>query len=261
MLLAKTSIYWSELASFANELASFANELWDFALYAGPPIINVLSATVLDQIRCATRIPPRLRDLEAETDISTINERAAEDMFFLLSQTETFEASDPRDKIFGLFTLIRSTDANTFQPDYGESISEVYKKAARAIMKSKRGIKLLARSSQVGYWDNSRYGLALQDSPASLPSWVPDFSIKPKPYFPINKGLNRILDDTQHHFLGDKLMVDGYNLGSINKPYEGENLEEDQWLDMAALHLSQIGVIKTPYVKANFPCSRSPFHH
>ncbi|KAL5313475.1 hypothetical protein ACEPPN_019208 [Leptodophora sp. 'Broadleaf-Isolate-01'] len=91
----------------------------------------------------------------------------------LVGMVEGFNATDPRDKIFALFSMadgIKSTLTNAFRelnPTYADSVAEIYTKATRSILSHESTLDLLCR----------RYDRSFDKTP-NLPSWVPDFVLR-----------------------------------------------------------------------------------
>ena len=86
----------------------------------------------------------------------------------LLTQCRYQQASDPRDKIYGLLGLANDGLSSLLNPDYNESVSSTYTRTAGAIIMHSKSLYLLSQARKV----------AKSDSPYSLPSWVPDWTTK-----------------------------------------------------------------------------------
>lgn len=85
----------------------------------------------------------------------------------VLFRHRILDATDPRDKIFGLSALTKSelTDVQALQPDYNVNTTELYIAVAKEIIRQSSNLNLLSvprRISGVG--------------PTNLPTWVPDWS-------------------------------------------------------------------------------------
>ncbi|OJD24416.1 hypothetical protein ACJ73_04225 [Blastomyces percursus] len=83
-----------------------------------------------------------------------------------LFDTWNFSATDPRDKIFGLYGLLNRTGQDKWRPDYHKSVEEVYAEAAKRIMLQSGELQMLSAAV-----DGS-----LRNIP-TLPSLVPDYSM------------------------------------------------------------------------------------
>ncbi|KAK2752525.1 hypothetical protein FQN55_006638 [Onygenales sp. PD_40] len=90
----------------------------------------------------------------------------------LVFDTWTFQATDPRDKIFGLYGLLnkgakgRGDTSGGWKVDYLKSVEEVYADATREIMRAAGELRMLS-----AVVDCSIKNIK------SLPSWVPDYSL------------------------------------------------------------------------------------
>jgi len=82
----------------------------------------------------------------------------------LLGTTFTFDATDPRDKIFTLLGLCsQPKDGTTFSVDYTRSVENIYSETARRLVQMD------------GYADIILYaGFPKQSGNIPLPSWVPN---------------------------------------------------------------------------------------
>lgn len=72
-------------------------------------------------------------------------------------------ATDPRDKVFALYSIFREYNISIPAPDYSKSISVVYTEAVAAIIKGSQSLLVLSMVN-----NNKRE--------PGLPSWVPDWS-------------------------------------------------------------------------------------
>lgn len=78
-------------------------------------------------IRERTRVPPRLR--EDVTELLTpevARKHLGEDLLYLLESTRHFKSTDPRDKVFALWALVRGTSDHRFKPEYSLTMQQVY---------------------------------------------------------------------------------------------------------------------------------------
>jgi hypothetical protein len=85
----------------------------------------------------------------------------------LLHDCRIFEATDPRDKVYGLLGIAPpDSEAISVEVDYCKSVEEVYEDLARVILSSSGNLDLLSVPQ-----GNSQLG-------ERLPSWAPDWSYK-----------------------------------------------------------------------------------
>jgi hypothetical protein len=92
----------------------------------------------------------------------------------LLDTLRDYEASDPRDKIYGSLGVT----GLDIVPDYSKSVKDVYVEAATALMKDQ--FELLLTLSGEADLDISA------TEPLDLPSWAPDWSCSAPGFFPLN---------------------------------------------------------------------------
>ncbi|KAI1421441.1 heterokaryon incompatibility protein-domain-containing protein [Xylaria sp. FL1777] len=99
------------------------------------------------------------------------------DILNLLQRARPLEASDPRDKIFGLLGVASGIDLDDqrFAIDYSEDCGSVYTRFARSIIDATRSYDIL---SHVGHGLIGDYGhLGYDTHRNGLPSWVPDWDL------------------------------------------------------------------------------------
>ncbi|KAK4446661.1 heterokaryon incompatibility protein 6 [Podospora aff. communis PSN243] len=84
----------------------------------------------------------------------------------LVQDTWTFQATDPRDKIYGLFGLMDAPTRNTWVVDYDMPVEEAYAFATMRVIHHSKSLTILS---------------CIQDASirkvATRPSWVPDFGV------------------------------------------------------------------------------------
>ncbi|KAK0648017.1 heterokaryon incompatibility protein-domain-containing protein [Cercophora newfieldiana] len=89
----------------------------------------------------------------------------------VLQRFHARQATDPRDKVFGLLGLMNSP---FLAPDYGLSCEEVFLAAAAAAITSSQNLEILASASSVSHVGGT------ESKGGSLPSWCPDWSARPR---------------------------------------------------------------------------------
>lgn len=72
------------------------------------------------------------------------------------------EATNAKDKVYGLLSVLRLININIPEPDYSKSVEIIYEEAALAIMRALKSLRLF------------KYACTGDRSP-KLPSWVPDW--------------------------------------------------------------------------------------
>lgn len=86
----------------------------------------------------------------------------------LLARSRRFQATDPRDKIYGLLGLASANSGEfVMKPDYTISVRDCYKRAALALITDSRSLEIF--NLPAWYFCTG----------SSLPSWVPDFQQSP----------------------------------------------------------------------------------
>ncbi|XDG08778.1 hypothetical protein ABKA04_008393 [Annulohypoxylon sp. FPYF3050] len=83
----------------------------------------------------------------------------------ILFRYRILDATDPRDKIFGLNALIRNELSEALRPDYNVDTTELYTTVAKEILNQSSDLNLLSVPRRLS-----------GDGPKSLPSWVPDWT-------------------------------------------------------------------------------------
>ena len=107
----------------------------------------------------------------------------------LLTQCRYQQASDPRDKMYGLLGLAHDSISSLLSPDYDEDVSVAYTRTAAAIITNSRSLYLLSQARKAATRDHTYVKLAKSlmlgsqarklaksRSVSSLPSWVPDWT-------------------------------------------------------------------------------------
>lgn len=123
--------------------------------------------------------------------LSTLNQRSQPQTYpesipfiHLLDVARSFEATDPRDKIYALLGLPAKKD-NFLVPDYTLSTCEVYTRTTRHLLNLGQNLLVL------GFVLHTPPGTPETGPPTpNLPSWVPDFASKelPFPFSNLNTG-------------------------------------------------------------------------
>ncbi len=123
----------------------------------------------LSQIHLATLIASWWREILifGRFKVHPSNERLINTTLLELAQSTTkFEATDPRDKIYGILGLL-SDEILPVQPDYNRTVSQVYMDAVFSDSEPKNQLKFLCMRGLESF----RSSWTLE-----LPSWVPDFT-------------------------------------------------------------------------------------
>ena len=96
-------------------------------------------------------------------EVQSSSSKRSKSLCDMLRDTKDFEASDPRDKIYGCLGLLEDEICSSLQPDYGIPTERVYLAATKHILKNE---------SSPFFSTFSFYSLSRR----SRPSWVPNFA-------------------------------------------------------------------------------------
>ncbi|KAK4168823.1 heterokaryon incompatibility protein-domain-containing protein [Cladorrhinum sp. PSN259] len=123
-------------------------------------------------------------------------------LLLALLSTKFAQATDPRDKIYGLFGLLESVERDELAPNYAKTMGEVYKDATASVLR-RNGDRLRYLTYPTIPWSAS----------ASTPSWVWDLSYSTKHYaFSLSGALIGSNEKRPDHILtienGDVLTTD-----------------------------------------------------
>ena len=170
---------WSDLAQLVDRRLAGRN-ISDSRFKA---LVNLVS------VRQRTWTPPRLRFEEREPLTADVTRSyLGKDLYYLLDLTRDFHASDPRDKVFALWTLARGTYSHRLTPDYSKSMPDAYTAATLEGIQETDGLEILSRR-----WNSP--------SP-DLPSWVPNYSLPVLPQFPVTARLSASATKPQYVISG-----------------------------------------------------------
>lgn len=156
-----------------------------------------------DQGQTVRPLPYVLRDsaskwignIEMDEDEDKISRR----LFNCLRESRGCEATDPRDQVFALLpllmgnTLIRGMHKGMIEPDYSRTATQIYKDlACKFLNTSGIGLGLIQAAFPQAAFPSSNM--------SGLPSWVPDWSMKPIFSYMIYKGSTHAIDDSSLSF-------------------------------------------------------------
>lgn len=106
--------------------------------------------------------------------IETLRTRLAHgepiDLVWLVKSHQTFEATNPRDKIYGSLGLERGPGKTAIVPNYRASVSTVFQEATEAMMEQ---MLFILQNAGLCYQEAAKN---VPSCPPLLPSWVPDYS-------------------------------------------------------------------------------------
>lgn len=157
----------------------------------------------------------------------------SQSLFGLLASSRRHQASDPRDKVYGLLGLTQEFDAGSdgcalLVPDYGKSVMEVYRNAARFLITRHKSLEVLR-------------AVFIEDSPQGSVhpySWVPRWNSEIGPIFLGERAVcHRYYasgwDPATTHYVdgtGLCLTVSGVEVGAVDltaEPFDASDI----WLE------------------------------
>ena len=135
-----------------------------------------------------------LRKSSESSQVATGSETEREEpleksLLNLLILSRSNAATDPRDKVYGLLGLAEDDVAKQITPDYSKerSAAKLYIEVAQAYIRKGEGVKLLQHAGIDSVESAAfRQKAGIADPVAGLPSWVPDWSHKPRHMFEHN---------------------------------------------------------------------------
>ncbi|GAB1318313.1 Heterokaryon incompatibility domain-containing protein [Madurella fahalii] len=161
LLCGKQQIVWAELVSAVRNIEARCDKLgWSPSIMfieAGQPAVPLEH----NALKLAN-----WREHHHNKEASGAWRFTLEDLIY---DTWVFVATNPRDKIYGVFGLMDPEMRATWPVEYQSSIEKVYAVATRRIIKTSQSLKILSCVQDASM---RRIG--------AYPSWVPDFSL---PYF------------------------------------------------------------------------------
>lgn len=174
--------------------------------------------------------------------VEELNEVSDGEKCLSILLTQTWEATDPRDKIFALQALV----GNMIPPDYNKSVYEVYCEFSKKCI-SATGLECL-----LFYCGRGVY----QSDDLNLPSWVPDFhrlstvpSMAPlwtERGLPANRGLAEFSDSELEVLSDYVLRAPGSTCDTITRVEPEYRLESTEFLRFCGQYI-------TPDTNAMYP--------
>jgi hypothetical protein len=133
------------------------------ALYSGKP--GRVSFTSTEEQ--APKLKSAFKSRKPLFDVMSTYPSSKPDLLKLLHKFRSFNATDPRDKIYALLCISADADAGILRPDYSLGVDEVYHGFAKYAIEMYGNISVL---SYVSPWKTL-------ESP-TIPSWCPDWRTK-----------------------------------------------------------------------------------
>ncbi|KAH8128739.1 HET-domain-containing protein [Trichoderma asperelloides] len=200
------SLSYIKSASLVRALSSFFHRSWFTRVWVFQEA--VLPATGITY--CGNKTPPCCQFVVSGPKISSIEREELLPMFKLLVQARHCEATDPRDKIYSMLSLLGTSDKQfSLKPRYEDPVAMVYTDCALALL-ADSGCDLLSAGQGGSTIDG-------------LPSWVPDWSVQPR-----------------REILGTSMRV------ARNRPYDFEERAVNPKSPQVILDESTPGTMKVP---------------
>jgi hypothetical protein len=128
--------------------------------------------------------------------------------------TRRFQATDLRDKIFGVLGLCGNSKGELTVPDYSADVAVVFLNATRRLIKEE-GVPGLFSVAGIGYFSDTTP--ELESSPSWAPDWGKAFYCVPfsnlRPYLDYSAGGKA--DPNAHHLSGASLFLSAHLLDTI----------------------------------------------
>lgn len=178
--------YWSRVWIIQEVVFGTSNPR-QCSVHCGTESIAWETVVALD--RAMSLIDPRCYDNEhSEIDILQFSKGARLDLSwfivthghqsrnkelklsYLLIRQGRYKATDPRDKVYALLSMVHHSQADELAVDYGLSTAEVYTMAMKAMVLEEKRLGVLCVCSRE---------CRNRDPLVQLPSWCPDFSTDP----------------------------------------------------------------------------------
>ena len=215
------SLPWFFLLMAVNylKIAKYKWGKWDEATYLQKHISGLLMDTRQSTFRAA--FPPEQSNINPFKGI-----------LHILAAAREKKATEPKDKIFALFGVMKDLGLDLPLPDYQKSLEQVYTEAAIACIEHDKCLDILFEAPSDHRWP-------------SLPSWVPDWSDIGWKFSDSRKALlrtrfqaGRSANLHQKFVLEQRrLLVSGILVGSILD--YGAPLELDNELDLDFLRIGR----------------------
>ncbi|KAI0410534.1 HET-domain-containing protein [Xylaria grammica] len=124
------------------------------------------------QNQWAATLPDILKIVHQQLELADVRDRSSIESFSqIASRFRHRQATDPRDKVYGLLGIV--DDADNISINYSSSAETVYEESTRGIISKTRNLDLFCHTIQVSNESGLR-GRGSSRLP-SLPSWVPDW--------------------------------------------------------------------------------------
>ena len=172
-------------------------------------------------------------------DITRPNDLHALDVLY---KFRGFQCSDPRDKVFSVFSLAKQD--SLLAPDYTKSTAQVYKAVVKAAIQASGTLEILTHHNQS------------MECKLGLPTWCPDWTIvRGKRILLWPNGYNAAgsFVRTKAEFSNDTLTLGGVELDRIKylKPFESDDFKSKTYVHQELHEFAQLAC------QAPFPETRT----
>ncbi|KAI0866601.1 heterokaryon incompatibility protein-domain-containing protein [Xylaria cubensis] len=131
-----------------------------------------------------------------------------EDLQRLIWDTRNAKCTDPRDRVYGLLSVVHKSYAIDLRPDYRKSVSEVYQDVVLHILERSKSLRLLTRCELDEFSNNG------------IPSWAPNLAIPCRYQLPLRDMDAAGVSITHARYLGNGILgVKGTRVATVSQTY------------------------------------------
>lgn len=133
-----------------------------------------------------------------------------EDLQRLTWDIRNTKCTDPRDRVYGILSMVHKSSAVELRPDYTKSVGEVYQEVVLHILERSKNLRILARCEMAE--DEEDF--------SRIPSWAPNFAV-PSRYQLALRYMSAAGDSLAHaRYLGDGVLgVTGVRVTTVASIY------------------------------------------
>ena len=130
-----------------------------------------------------------------------------EDLQRLTWDTRHTKCTDPRDRVYGILSLVHKSSAISLLPDYTKPVGIVYQDAVLHILQCSKSLRILTRCEM---------DTDAKEEDTCIPSWTPNFAVPSRYKLPL-RDMNAMGDSLAHaRFLGRGILgVKGMRIAII----------------------------------------------
>lgn len=133
-----------------------------------------------------------------------------EDLQRLTWDIRNAKCTDPRDRVYGILSMVHKSSAVELRPDYTKSVGEVYQEVVLHILERSKNLRILARCEMAED----------EEELSGIPSWAPNFAV-PSRYQLALRDMSAAGDSLAHaRYLGDGVLgVTGVRVTTVASIY------------------------------------------